>query len=132
MKLRQSEAFGMLNDNHACFRNIDPDLDHGCRDQKLRRAVAERLHGGVTLRCFHLAMRQCHIHFGKGTGEGLLTVLRGSDIKLFRFLDQRADPVGALAAGNGSAQPADYIAKPVERQRPCVDRKPACRLFVET
>ena len=44
-------------------------------------------------------MRQCHTHLWKGTGEDLLTVLGGSGIQLFRFLHQRADPVGALAAG---------------------------------
>src|SRR5450759_786679 len=96
MQLREPEAFGML-DHHDCgFRHINADLDYRGGDQKLRLARREARHGGIFFCALHAAMHQIDF-FAETFAQFLEAFLRGGEIDLFGFLDQRADPIGALA-----------------------------------
>ena len=131
MKLGKAEPFGMLDDDHACLRHINADLDDRRRDKKLRRAASETLHRRVAGGWLHLAMRQRHLDPRKRAGKRLLPFLGRGDIQLFRFLDKRADPVGALARCQRRPQPVDHLAKPVKRQRAGLYGKPAGGFFIQ-
>ena len=61
MKLRQAEAFGMLDHHDRRFRHIDADFDHGGGDEDLRLARLELRHRRVALRAFHLAMHEADL-----------------------------------------------------------------------
>ena len=131
MKLCEAESLGMFDDDDACLRHIDADLDNSGRHKQLRSAVTKPLHRRIAVCRLHLAMRQCHFDIGKGTGQRDLPVLGGGHIDLFRFLDQRTDPVGTFASRQRSAKPVDHIREPVKWQRTCVDGKAAGRLFIK-
>src|SRR6185437_6230099 len=49
MKLREPIAFRRNNDNDGRLRNVNPDHDHGGRNQRLDLAVAELSHNPILL-----------------------------------------------------------------------------------
>ena len=106
MQLREAEALGVLDHHDGCFRHVDADFDHRGGDQQLRLAGGKARHGGVLLGALHAAVHQID-----GLAEFLAQLLEArlgrGEIDLFGFLDQRADPIGALAciAARGRRRP---------------------------
>ena len=102
MQLRQAETLGVLDHHDGRFRHVDADLDHRGGDEQLRLAGGKARHGGVLLGALHAAVHQvdCLAEF---RAQFLEARLGGGEIDLFGFLDQRADPIGALAVGHRAA-----------------------------
>ena len=97
---------------------------------KLRLAGGEARHGGVLLGAFHAAMHQIDF-FAETLAQFLEALLRRREIDLFGFLDQRADPIGALAFGDGAADRVLDLLDARHRDRAGVDRLAAGRLFAQ-
>ena len=131
VQLRQPKTFRMFDHDDAGLGYIDANLDNRCRNEQLGAAIAKGGHCGVTVIGFHLAMRQCNLLVGQGAHKAGMPVLGGGNVDLVRFLDQRTDPVGALAGGQRPPKPGNHLAKPVIRHHPGVDRQAASRLFIE-
>ena len=97
MELREAEALGVLDHHDGRGRHVDADLDHRGRDQELASAPsAKRAMARVLLGALHPAVHQLDL-----AAEALLqlgeALLGGGEIAGLGFLDQRADPVDALA-----------------------------------
>ena len=130
MQLREAEAFGVLDHHDGGFRHVDADLDHRGGDQKLRLAGGKARHGGVLLGALHAAMHQVDL-LAETLAQFLEALLRGGEIDLFGFLDQRADPIGALPAADRAADRVLDFLDARERNGAGVDRLAAGRLLAQ-
>ena len=120
----------MLDHHDGRLRHVDADLDHGGGDQELRLARGKARHGAVLVGALHAAVHQID-----AVAEVLLEVgealLGGGEIARFGFLDQRADPVDALAFVERAADRLDHLVEPAERDGAGVDRLAAGRLLAQ-
>jgi hypothetical protein len=130
MQLREPEAFGMLDHHDGGFRHINADLDYRGGDQKLRLARREARHGGIFFCALHAAMHQIDF-FAEAFAQFLEARLRGGEIDLFGFLDQRADPIGALARVQRAAGRVLDLLDARQRNGAGVDRLAAGRLLTQ-
>ena len=80
-----------------------------------KRAMAASLSGA-----FHAAMHQIDF-LAESLSQLFEARLRGREIDLFGFLDQRADPIGALAFGEGAADGVLHFRDARHRDRAGVD-----------
>src|SRR5579875_3431316 len=130
MQLGKSEALGMLDDHDRRLRNIDADLDDGCRDQYLRRTLRESGHRFILVTAFHPAVNEAD-SAAEDVSQMGKALLRGSNVKLLAFLNERADPEGAGAPREGALQPLDQLVHAIERQGAGVNRPPSRGLFAQ-
>ncbi len=130
MQLRETKAFGVLDHHDGGFRHVDADLDHRGGDEKLRIAGGKARHGGVLLRPLHAAMHQVDL-LAETLAQFFEALLRGREIDLFGFLDQRADPVGALPGDDRAADRVLDLFDACERNGAGVDRLTAGRLLAQ-
>ena len=94
MELGEAEPLRMLDQHDRGVRHVDPDLDHGRRDEHLDLAVPEPPHHGIALLGFHPPVNQPD----GGRRQRLLQFARhldrGLEVKLFGFVDHRIHHVG--------------------------------------
>ena len=128
MQLGEAEALGMLDHHDGGFRHVDADLDHGGGDQQSRFAGGEARHRRVLVGAFHAAMDETDA-VAERSLQLLEALLRGGKIDLLGFLDQRADPIDALAVGERAADRFVDLADARQRDGAGVDRLAAGRLF---
>ena len=114
MELREAEAVGLLHDHDRRVRDVDPDLDHGRRDEDVQLARLERGHHAPAL-----VRAQASVHaadsvtakLGRAQPLGFL-LGRTRHARLGR-LDQRADDVGLTPVVEMPAQPRVRLRAPV-------------------
>ena len=130
MQLREAEALGVLDHHDGGLRHVDADLDHRGGDQQLRLAGGEARHGGILVRALHAAVHQIDVG-AEALAQLREALLRGGEIDLLGFLDQRADPIGALAVGEGAADRVLDLLEARQRDGAGVDRLAAGRLLAQ-
>ena len=122
VQLGDAVALGALDHHHRRVGDVDPDLDHGRRDQHVGRAGGEGLHRRRLLRRGHLAVEDADAEVAQlGRREPLRLSLGGLALHLLGLRDQRADDEGLPALAQ---PPADELvggrrARPRRRRRVC-------------
>ena len=94
VQLGEAEAVGVLDDDRRRVRDVDAHLDHGRRDQHLRLARREGLHGGGLLRRGEPSVHEADAQRLELAHEVLVLVLGRARLHGLRALDERADHVG--------------------------------------
>ncbi len=130
VKLRQAEAFGMLDDDDRGIGNVDADLDHGGGDDDPRRARLEVGHHAVLLLGVHPSMNEAD-PVAEELAQHLGALFGRRQFALVAFLDQRADPVELVAFLDRLAGTRDDVVEPLERNGDRGDRLAAGRLPVK-
>src|SRR6478752_323722 len=130
MQLRQAKSLRVLDHHDRRLGYIDTDFDHGRGNEHLRLARSEAGHGCVFIRALHAAMDQVD-PLSEFLSQVLEPRLGGSKVDLFGFVHQRADPVGALALLNCTADGVFNILDTSEGDGASVDWLAARRLFAQ-
>ena len=130
MQLRQPETFRVLDDHDGCFRHVDADFDHRGGDQELCLTGGKALHRSVLVGAFHPPVHQIDA-CPEGFAQLGKTRLGGSEIDLFRLVDQRADPIDALAFVERAADRRLDLGDPRQRNGAGVDGLAAGRLLAQ-
>ena len=79
------EALGVLDQHHGRVRHVDPDLDHGRRDQHVRLAGGERRHRLLLLARPHPAVQQHQLIVAQlALAQPLQLRRRGAQVRLPR------------------------------------------------
>ena len=110
MQLRESKALGVLDHHHRRIGHVDAYLDHRRRDQDGDLAAHEAVHHRGLVVGFHAPVQQPDLELGKLCGKLRVQRNRGLQFELFRFLDQRADPVDLPARAADLAHALDDLA----------------------
>ena len=99
MQLGEAEALGVLDHHDVGVGHVDPDLDHGRRDEDLEPPFGEIRHGGILGLVRHPAMQQADVLRAEHLRKVRMALLRRREVGHVRALDQRAHPVdlGAVA-----------------------------------
>ncbi len=120
----------MLDHHDRGVGYVDADLDDGRCHQQPRLAILEGQHGRILFRAAHAAVDEPDRRTNRlfENGEAFLGRHQVRDV---RFLDQRADPIGLLAVGDGRAQPLDDLAGAFARNRHRLDRLSSGRLLCQ-
>ena len=130
MQLRETEALGVLDHHDGRFRHVDADLDHRGGDQQLRLAGGKARHGGILLGAFHAAVHQVDL-VAEFLAQFREARFGGGEIDLFGFLDQRADPIDAIARVDRAADRVLDLLDARQRNGAGVDRLAAGRFLAQ-
>ena len=87
-------------------------------------------HRGILVGAFHAAMHEVDL-LAEFFAQLLETRLRRRQVDFFRFIDQRADPVSALAFRERATDRIFHFFKTGERNGAGIDRLPPGRLFAQ-
>ena len=136
VKLRQAEAFGVLDDHDRGVRNVHADFDDRGRDQHIDFAAAEIFHDLFFFVAAHAAVQQADaelrkdgcpqpLEFDDGGFQRSLRLCR------LRLLDHGIDDVGLAAGGDFAPQKIPH-ARQVLRSGPArFNRRAAGRHLVD-
>ena len=98
MELRKPEPLGVFDDHQRSIRDIDADLDYGCRDKDVQFARDELLHYLVFVDAFHFAVQKADAPVWKDLVAKLLEhYRRGFQVEFFGFFDQRVHDIDLSA-----------------------------------
>ena len=121
MQLRQSEALGMLDHHHCCFRHIDADLDDRGSHQEPGLTARKSRHCEILLGALHTAVNEID-HGAEALSQGKGTLLRRREIDALQLFHQRTNPVDPVPGTQCPAHGFDYILGPIERNSAGIDR----------
>ena len=93
MELREAEALRVFDQHHVCIRHVHADLDHRCRDERLRRAAAECRHHRVLFLWRHATVQQRAFHRREQFAPFRKFRRRSLRLQPFALLDERIDDV---------------------------------------
>lgn len=99
VELREAEALSPLDQHDGRIGDVDPNFDHGCRDEDVECAVFEGAHDRVFLGGFHSAMQETNTKVGENLVlESSVFRRRGFDLlDRFALFDQGEDDEGLAA-----------------------------------
>ena len=99
VELGEPVALGALDQHHGRVGDVDPDLDHGRRDEHVGLAGGERLHRRRLLARRHLAVEEPDAEVGELARARAAPPRRSRPCacELLRLGDERADDVGLAA-----------------------------------
>ena len=108
MQLRQPHALGVFDHHQRGVGHVDADFDDGGGHQQLDFMRLECGHHRLFFVRLQPSVNQADAQFRQLFHQRRIGVLRGLQLQLLRFLDQRAHPVGLAAgkAGVASRAPA--------------------------
>jgi len=128
VKLRQSKALGVVDENDGGVGDVDADFDDGGGDQHIRFAIPEAGHDGLLFFGGHLAMKRREAQPGeRAFGEAVeffkdrfriiqaVVDLREDDVGLVMFADLFADKIVRLS-GLVSFEPFGLDGLPAGRE----------------
>ena len=94
MKLRQTEALGILDEHYNCVRNVYADLYNRGRYKQINVSGGKFAHHGILFLRFHLTVQQTQAVVFKFAGFEIFVVFgRCRKINLFVFLYGRTDDI---------------------------------------
>ena len=96
VKLCQTEALGLFDDDQRCVGYVDADFDDRRRDEYRQLAPRERRHHSVFLGRLHPAMNQAD-RIAEAQPKRHRARLGCGTVLILAFLDERADPERLLA-----------------------------------
>ena len=90
-------------------RYIDPDFDHGGRDQELDLTVLERAHRRLLCRAAPCVRGPADASSGSAAASACARFFRGLCATLLRFVDQRAHPVRLAPSAHAARMRIDHF-----------------------
>ena len=130
VKLREAEAFGMLDDHDIRFRHVHADLDHRGGDENSRGPGGEVGDRFIAHRGVLLAMRQRYLRAEAGL-QFAEAHLGCGDVHHFGFRHQRAYPIDAPAGGDGAGDAGLHVFQLAELVHGGDDRLPPGGFFAD-
>ena len=130
MQLRKTKPLGIFYDHEAGCGHIHADFNHRGGDQYVQLSCFTLPHYFFLILRLHSSVDQSDSVQREHVSQELHGFFRGLDLEVFRFLNQRANPIGLVSLLTNSCDPFDDLIASFIGQGHCSYRYPAGRQFI--
>src|SRR5437588_1787258 len=132
MKLRQAEALGMFDDHDGGVGNVDPNLNHGGRDQYLNFSLLKQAHDLLFQVGLHASVQNGDLKIGEDfLAQFAVHLHRSFEFQLFVFFDDGIDNVTLVSGCDLLTDELPDFVGALVADAACEDGCSARRHFVE-